>query len=117
MGTLFQFRCPRCGYEAQVSGGLGWGILAVTHTVSCPTCTELSDMIVAEEPWEFSEWMERECVDRDDADAKAAQAPWMPEKIRCDLHHRHKASLWSHPGPCPRCGTTLAKGEMTVLWD
>ena len=117
MGTLFRFACPECGYEGVVAGGLSRGMLAITHTVSCPSCKELSDMTLAEEPLEFLAWLDREELNEDEVRQKTEHAPWMPERIRCDLDRRHKASLWRHPGPCPRCGTTLAKGEMAVMWD
>jgi hypothetical protein len=30
---------------------------------------------------------------------------------------RHELVLWSHPGPCPRCGETMRRERETALWD
>ena len=121
MGTLFAFSCPGCGYRAEVCGGLGYGMQDVDHTVSCPTCRELSDLELPCKRWEIMDDLEQRWEIMDDQDRPTLQgAPrpaWLPERVRCALDRRHKATLWEHPGPCPRCGVTLARGEMTVLWD
>lgn len=121
MGTLFAFSCPGCGYRAEVCGGLGYGMQDVDHTVSCPTCRELSDLELPCKRWEIMDDLEqrREVMgDQDRPTLQGAPRPaWLPERVRCAIDRRHKATLWEHPGPCPRCGMTLARGEITVLWD
>ena len=117
MGALFTFVCPDCGYEAEVSGGLDFGMLCATHTVSCPTCKALSDMDVSGEPWTVMDWMQLEGEDEQPSIQRVAQAEWMPSRIRCGLDGRHKAELWSDPGPCPRCGAIMKRGQMEMLWD
>lgn len=113
MGSLYLFSCPSCGYEAQVSGGLDFGMACVTHTVSCPQCQELSDTLVSDRPGDV-------VVHRLQADGEEGLdvlPGTVPERLRCETDRRHTARPWEHPGPCPRCGTTLAKGDMAMSWD
>lgn len=99
MGSLQTFRCDACGYEAEIGGGFDYGMLSATWTVHCLSCRTLSDVLVSEDPSEFS---------RDG---------WKPERYSCEKEPGHEVVLWSNPGPCPRCGKTLIPGETTMLWD
>ena len=99
MGSLRMFRCEGCGYEAEISGGLDFGMASATWTVHCLDCCELQDVVVSDEPWKVSE------------------EGWTPDTYACDRDPKHKVSLWSDPGPCPKCGKGLTAGEPTVLWD
>ena len=112
MGAGFRFSCRTCGYQADVSGGLNFGMMSVTHTVSCPRCRELSDLPVSEKPWEI---MGTPLARGDEGET--VQAVWMAKRISCGRDRRHTAQLWSHPGPCPRCGETLVQGERTAFWE
>jgi hypothetical protein len=108
MGALYRFTCPECGNEAEVAGGLDYGMACVVHTVSCPTCQRLSDALVSDRPGDFAALLK--------TDPKTGDL--MEKRIRCGLDGRHTAELWSHPGPGPRCGTTLGRDEEpAVMWD
>jgi hypothetical protein len=108
MGSLYRFSCSERGYEAEVSGGLDYGMMCVAHTVSCPKCRELSDTTVSDEPWNPVVFFE---IDAENGTVR-------DKRIRCGLDGRHTAALWEHPGPCPGCGTTLERDEEpTVMWD
>ena len=72
---------------------------SATWTVHCLDCRELQDVVVSDEPWEVSE------------------EGWTPDAYACDRDAKHKVTLWSDPGPCPKCGKGLTAGEPTVLWD
>ena len=120
MGAIVLFHCPACGYQAEVSGGLDYGWLGVTHTVSCPLCRELSDMLICDtsqtrEAWAFDSLFTE--VSLDELMRRLARAHLLPTPIRCRLDESHEASLWRPPGPCPRCGAILIAGEITILWD
>ena len=52
MGTQYLFKCPSCDYSAVVSGGDDVGMACRTTTIVCETCEELSDVVVADKPWE-----------------------------------------------------------------
>ena len=99
MGSLRMFRCHGCGYEVEISGGLDFGMRSATWTVHCHDCRDLLDVVVSENPLEFSE------------------EGWTPETYFCDQGAKHKIALWSDPGPCPKCGETLSAGDTTVMWD
>jgi hypothetical protein len=90
MGCQYSFACPRCAYLADVSGGPDRGFMARTVTVACLGCRELRDVEVA-------------TLNVTDAPPCASSG--------------HSTTLWAHPGPCPRCGETLNRGESTVDWD
>lgn len=108
MGSLYRFICPGCGYEAEVSGGLDYGMASVVHTVRCPRCKELSDALISHRPGDLAALFE--------TDPKTGAL--VEKRIRCGLDGRHTAELWEHPGPCPRCRTTLERDERpTEMWD
>jgi predicted RNA-binding Zn-ribbon protein involved in translation (DUF1610 family) len=100
MGSWYLFSCPKCGYEAEVSGGPDWGEAARTHTISCATCRELHDSLVG-------------------MDAHENPPAPLPEKLVCPRSRTrvHDTRLWEHPGPCPRCGEGMERGPETTLWD
>ena len=90
MGSLRMFRCEGCGYEAEISGGLDFGMASATWTIHCLDCCDLQDVVVSDEPWKVSE------------------EGWRPDTYACDRDPKHKVSLWSDPGPCPKCGKVVA---------
>ncbi len=100
MGQRHELACPACGYSAVVSGGADVGEACRTVTITCATCRKLHDVVVSDEPW------------------KEPPDP-VPERPRCPRARGrvHETALWNDPGPCPRCGITLERGEMIVLWD
>jgi hypothetical protein len=112
VGRKYRFFCESCGYEAQVSGGPDRGWFAAAHTVSCPRCRELSDAELCNAFHDISAFDLLRLSGHD-------LALWMQsqKKTRCGLDGRHAASLWSHPGPCPRCGTTLRREGPVAMWD
>jgi hypothetical protein len=99
MGELYEFDCPKCGYSAEVAGGPSVGECVRTATITCATCKKLRDAFVSHEPWNYQE--------------PVTVAPKCPgERTR-----KHAPTLWEDPGPCPKCGTTMVRARMTVLWD
>ena len=102
MGAKYRFRCSGCGYSADVCGGPSVGEAVRMETLSCATCAKLLDVVVSEEPW------------------KEPPDP-LPERLCCPRERRtsHRTSLWTAPGPCPRCGATITTddAELILLWD
>ena len=97
MGTLYDFQCESCGYQAEVSGGEDCGIAQTTITIFCADCTELYDVRTS-----------------DEAMTRKAQRE---VSIRCPKSSSHRWRLWEHPGPCPRCGAAMKRGTETAIWD
>jgi hypothetical protein len=98
MGTLYAFKCKRCRYEAEVSGGPDAGMICETRTIVCRTCRELSDVPVLyfeRRPFEYLE----------------------PKCRRNRGKKPHDVGVWEHPGACPRCGEELVRVGETCLWD
>lgn len=97
MGTSYQFRCPECRYEAEVSGGTDAGMRCTTVTIHCLTCQELYDEV--------------ETVVGDETPV------FEPQKVRCPRNARHRWVKWAAPGPCPRCNSVLQRGPEVAFWD
>jgi hypothetical protein len=98
MGSSYPFSCPGCGFEAGVSGGFDVGMVAAVHTISCRECGSLKDVYVGDAPTTSPE----------DVAAMVLHCPESPD---------HAVQAWSHPGPCPKCGTPLERGESNICWD
>ncbi|MHB1134828.1 MAG: hypothetical protein ACYC4L_20855 [Chloroflexota bacterium] len=98
MGAKFSFRCPSCAYAAEVSGGDDVGMMVRTTTILCADCRELHDVVTGESL------------------ASASPSP-RQTPLRCPVAAEHAVSRWRHPGPCPRCGTTLHRLGLALFWD
>jgi hypothetical protein len=97
MGTIYDFHCESCGYQAEAAGGEDCGMAQATTTILCENCNTLYDLPVS-----------------DDA---MTRSPLREVQIRCPKSSSHRWRLWEHPGPCPRCGATLTRDSETVIWD
>jgi hypothetical protein len=98
MGTRYQFNC-HCGYSATVAGDYDVGPRGGTATILCRTCKRLLDVRIA---------------------APVPQPPDSMVLIKpdgCPRGRNHDWRVWTHPGPCPRCGATMKLWEMLALWD
>lgn len=102
MGTLHEFRCPACAYEAHVSGGLAGGMRVLTQTIHCKDCRVIDDVVVA-----------RSSGGRGPRRTSAEESRVPP----CPKDASHDVSLWRAGGPCPRCGATMERGEHFIQWD
>jgi len=101
MAIQYEFTCPDCDYSDFVCGCGGVGMHAVWETMTCLDCRELVDVLVGQlgqrGPSGDKEW------DRD---------------LGVCLECRGKnLSIWTHPGPCPRCGSILEKGDNELMVD
>jgi rubrerythrin len=55
MGTVYPYKCNKCGYSATTSGGHDHGMLRVTDTYICKYCKEIVDVAVGELGRTFSQ--------------------------------------------------------------
>jgi len=46
MGALFYFKCEKCGYTAEVSGGKDSGFFISTETKMCSNCRRIVDTVI-----------------------------------------------------------------------
>jgi hypothetical protein len=46
MGRSYLFECPKCGYQASVSGGADSGFELSVQTAACRDCRRLFDSVV-----------------------------------------------------------------------
>jgi predicted RNA-binding Zn-ribbon protein involved in translation (DUF1610 family) len=100
MGMKCDVVCPACGYRAHVSGGPDGGFVGMTQTISCNDCRELCDVSVG-------------------TVSKYERKVTSKKKPRCPVSAKHVWQEWTHPGPCPKCGTTMnhdPNGNVT-MWD
>lgn len=99
MGQHYEFECLTCSYKVTMSGGNDVGMACATSTILCEKCKELYDVETTDEPW------------------LAMKPDWEPKNLRCPKSKRHQVRLWKHPGECPKCGSTLIRGKLVMLWD
>lgn len=99
MGGMYKFECRGCGYSAWSSGQrYDYGMRCVRTTVHCRTCRELQDVEISQDPANFRPYgatVDLRCPDGDD----------------------HDVVQWLDPGPCPKCGETMERGNERMLWD
>lgn len=101
MGQWYRFTCSACSYEAEVSGGSDAGMSGYVHTAICRTCRP-ARLVNAPN--------EREPLAETVGDVADYICPFARTR-------RHQLVLWTHPGPCPRCGRTMKQRGPTALWD
>jgi hypothetical protein len=147
MGRTFHFDCPRCHYQARVSGGADSGVNCAVQTIVCLDCCQLFDV--------FTRLRLR--VDKDEPTPPAVRAKssryllanalvipplwlmenpwsvfspkrrpsaprkrwhWKDMKPVCPVADAHRIKIWNAPDRCPRCGNYLEKNGFPYrLWD
>ena len=96
MVDFYRFSCEACGYKVMASGKSSKGDFDDGTTILCEDCRELYEI----EP--ESAYTVKKASHR---------------MLRCPVKFTHRIRVWSHPGPCPRCGRPMKKGEHVVRWD
>ena len=113
MGSNYQFLCKDCDYDAVVSGGDDSGMACRTTTISCQDCGELFDVVTSVKPWDESAGLPDEelvCLgpspdySGNDGDTDRSNPS-------------HRVQRWAFPGPCPKCGQAMTKGDLVEYWD
>ncbi|MDP3176513.1 MAG: hypothetical protein Q8M76_01335 [Spirochaetaceae bacterium] len=95
MGAHYDFRCDRCGYSAEISGGADFGYVTRTKTALCLDCNALVDVVT-----------------------ETRSKTMAGDVGRCPLCRGARIAEWESSGcPCPRCEGRMIKGELTALWD
>lgn len=116
MGANINCRCPGCGYSADVTGCQSSGYHILVVTVSCQTCHTLSNAVVRRyRAEEAAAENYTAAVEEYGAEACSGRIP--PRCRYAAPGEEHVVSIWTAPGPCPRCGDTIPAGMATCLWD
>lgn len=97
MVEFYKFYCDACGYNVMASGKNGRGDTDQGMTIICEDCKELYEI---EPENAFTEKKKRSY-----------------RMLRCPQSYTHKISVWTYPGPCPKCGQPIKQGEMVIKWD
>jgi hypothetical protein len=107
MGSYQTYQCD-CGYVAEMlNGGLGFGESVAVHTIVCHDCKRLMDVLVSDDPGHVDPYGEHRAFYCFNKEVKCSRA----------RTRRHRISLWTHPGPCPRCGKTMTEHDSGAVWD
>jgi hypothetical protein len=136
MGRSYLFECPKCSYQAKVSGGEDSGFEVFVQTAACRDCRMLFDAVVR---WrmpdtglkitsELQRFRLRKSQTETPPTLETALSrlppvdirkfKWVSFKIRCPVSPAHRAHAWNEPGKCPRCGTYLEKNALPFrYWD
>jgi Zn finger protein HypA/HybF involved in hydrogenase expression len=103
LGTRHTFRCARCEYEAEASGGKDYGMAAILFdTMVCTRCRELVDVVIG-----------TACEDMELPEDVKRQLGRCPE-----CHRKRSLEPWPKSRPCPQCGGRMRKVPGAwVLWD
>ncbi len=128
MGRVYTFTCPRCEYQARVSGATETGFHCVTQTVSCRDCRALHDVTVRLRVAETTEAAPPKSAKKLPApDAfrpplllfgQPRRTRWLELKPLCPVSPSHRIEVWTAPGKCPRCGMFLDRDVMPYrIWD
>jgi hypothetical protein len=99
MGQRFDFKCTRCGYDAEVGGGHECGMRAHYVTIECSDCRALYDVLAGL------------------LSKKAGHKLFEEKALECPNQENHRVKEWVSGGPCPKCGGAMEKGGLTCLWD
>jgi DNA-directed RNA polymerase subunit RPC12/RpoP len=114
LGTSFTYRCSKCEYEVQTSGGLDWGFLAVTDTYICKSCKNIVDVAVGlhGKVYPKGQVLQKKAERKIDLDLDFYVCP------ECGSDN-HLVKWDKRKKPCPKCAGKMQKDLRggIVLWD
>ena len=105
MGAIYQFFCPACGYDIEVSGGADSGMSSVTTTIVCEDCRELRDICISKDP--------QKALSPDGEGLR----PDFEFDLRCKKCKGTNVKRWTDPGLCPKCGKMMDRVALVCNWD
>lgn len=99
MGSLYRYKCPECGYTAEVCGGYEHGFWSYVTTITCEQCQEIFDLRISKELW----------------NQNFPNGLLTNPDISCPKDPTHDVLTWD--GPCPRCDGTLEDIGLIMDWS
>lgn len=104
MGQTYLFKCEKCRYKAEVSGGPDSGMLISTKTRVCPNCLRVVDVLTG--------------VVGGTTLTASKKLDLAKEKGRCPRCGNFKTLPWKGRA-CPKCGGKMKKeGDGPIcMWD
>lgn len=106
MGIACDYGCPDCRYGVEfMVSGYSCGMSSHVHGVLCTDCRELRISPLPGHPADLPD------------DPEEMEAVIGSLTLTCPESPSHNVLPWADPGPCPRCGATLQRGEGLILWD
>ncbi len=103
----FRFTCSKCDYGFTGAGERSALFAGPTWTIVCLDCADLQDVIV----WgpQDLEGSGRWSVAVPDPGTQHLTEP------KCHEDARHRVKEWTHPGTCPKCGSTMDRDEDHII--
>jgi hypothetical protein len=139
MGKTFLFECPRCAYQARVSGRVDRGFNVWVETIACWDCRRLYDAVVrlrVEDKALVLHGPGAKAGSNGSLKAASFEAPslqaalnrltlgvarrfkWVQFPKRCPVSSLHRIRSWTDPEKCPQCGTYLERHGLPYrIWD
>ena len=100
MGIQIEFTCQSCGYNAEVSGGKDYGMVAVVQTMVCGSCSELLDVLIG----------------RGGEEGPTGDSDYDKDLGVCPQCRGKDLVVWEESMGCPKCEGRMNEGQRT-LWD
>ena len=101
MGAKYLFKCPKCEYQATVSGGKDRGTFITVRTMVCNTCNELVDVIIGAHRQE----------------GKIVDVEFYKLFGHCPQCKESDVNKWDESLPCPKCEEHMLKERFVYDWD
>ncbi len=138
MGRSYAYECPKCGYQARISGGADCGVLVWVQTISCQDCKKLYDAVVRLKAPDVNASDSGGSGNISSPKSRLLPTPppsfetvvarvrptgqkrfrWFSYKLQCPVSPIHRVQAWNEPDRCPKCGTFLEKGALPFrLWE
>lgn len=108
MGTSSGYYCSQCGYHKRdMVSGYDVGMMGHVVAISCADCRELRHAWLPGYPGN----------PEGDALALEIKTGRIPPSVVCERAPGHRISVWTAPGACPRCETTMTHDGSFAMWD
>ena len=116
MGTLYTFKCNKCGYDVESSGDFDFGMHAVVRPYICNDCNIVTDVLVGQQGVEYP----KEQIENPKGDeaSKFLLFEDKDEYYTCEKCNGKNLTVWNPKWrKCPKCGHRMIKGSEIALWD